>query len=974
KNGAGIGGGAGGSANSIEIYGNAEVTAGGADGAGIGGGIVIADEGGNADNILIHGSAKVKATGDGGAAIGSGSPSVRGDAGKANNIKIYENAYVEANGYGGVGIGGYGENGENDGIIEISGGTVIADGQIVGIGNCSDSYVNITISGGNVKASAADNCGICADTIEITGGSVTAEGGTFGISGSTVTVSGADTIVNAVGGVDGCGITGADGASPEIRIMGGTVKAEGGSKGIGSADGDPVTIRITGGTTAAMGAIGIGGADDTVYIRGTDSTHYPWVFTNDIESINYNNRSDEVNGYWGIVFEYAGGSTFTDKENNNFNEGIVYGTNKTVEITEDYTLTAGKKLTVPAKVTFATKDMFTVDGSVLYLEENAVLDKWYKMEKVNGGEIRHEDHSDYTWYDVKDHGFVNTTNYTELYLLNGNEGIVLCDICGTPEPHTLVKEGEWRQSETHHWHNGTCDLGKDCSVAQFDVTECSYMVNSRIDYGEHRYSNPIKDNDGKLHFYCIDCNFERIMDIPVVSIIKVDGTTREPLIGAEFSIYSNEQCTALITSATTAIAAGNNRAVISFEAMPNTTYYIKETKAPDGYRVSGRVYKAVVDADGKITYSVVGTANISEDVPVCENFAVGAISAAPAKIIKVDGNGNALIGAEFGIYSDQACTALITSAITAIDTNAASDTYNKATVSFNTALNTTYYIKETTAPNGYTASDTVFRAVVGADGKVTYNVVGSIATSDTIPVCVNMKYNESVGGPDSAKVIKVNEDGNALVGAEFGLYNDQACTALITTAVTAIDTDETSDTYNMAIVSFNTALNTTYYIKEISAPNGYTASDMVFGAVVGADGKVMYGVVGLEGTTDDVPICVNNRRSGDTSTPSGDTSTPSGDTSTPSGDTSTPSGDTSTPSGDTSTPSVDTSTPSGGTSMSTGNTSTPSNDSSNSVHDPDQNPETGISIGPAVFAVIAVLLDVIYAASVKKGARGKKNK
>lgn len=49
----------------------------------------------------------------------------------------------------------------------------------------------------------------------------------------------------------------------------------------------------------------------------------------------------------------------------------------------------------------------------------------------------------------------------------------------------------------------------------------------------------------------------------------------------------------------------------------DTTYYIKEIKAPDGYKASDEVFTAVVDEDGKVTYGAAG----SKEPPKCANIA-----------------------------------------------------------------------------------------------------------------------------------------------------------------------------------------------------------------------------------------------------------------------------------------------------------------------------------------------------------------
>lgn len=339
--------------------------------------------------LLLNGDGGLVATsGTGGAAIGgangksSGNIEINSKGNASNKIKLI------TGGTGGAGIGG-GEGGNGEHI------TIGGD-------------VNVTVHSGN------NGAGI---------------GGSLGGSGTGISISGGKVKASSSGGA-GIG-SGARAGTPPIGeniVITDTAYVEAistGSTGIGGGSGgDAKNIKINGGTVFALGtSTGIGGQNDdaTVYIKGVSGTKYPWVFTNKITSSNYAGRYGAGNdGYPGIVFECAGGYDFKNIEDNNFNEGIVYGSNKTVEITEKYTLKTGKKLTVPANVTFATKNMFTLDGSILYLKEKATLDKWYKMEKKNNGEIQHEDSSDYKWYGAEKYEFINTTNYTELYSLNGS--------------------------------------------------------------------------------------------------------------------------------------------------------------------------------------------------------------------------------------------------------------------------------------------------------------------------------------------------------------------------------------------------------------------------------------------------------------------------------------------------------------------------------------------------------------------------
>ena len=253
----------------------------------------------------------------------------------------------------------------------------------------------------------------------------------------------------------------------------------------------------------------------------------------------------------------------------------------------------------------------------------------------------------------------------------------------------------------------------------------------------------------------------------------------------------------------------------------------------------------------------------------------------PIKLIKTDGT-NALSGAAFGLYSNASCSTKLASAVTAIDTDSASPTYNKAVVSFVSGQNglalskaTTYYLKETSAPAGYTVSTNIYDCIVDSNGKVTYKIDGSAdAAKSDFPVCVNTKTSEPTPTAiDPIKLIKTDGT-NALTGATFGLYSDASCSTKLASAVTAIDTDSASPTYNKVVVSFVSGQNglalskaTTYYLKETSAPTGYTVSTNIYDCIVDSNGKVTYKIDGsADAAKSDFPVCVNTKTSEPTPT------------------------------------------------------------------------------------------------------------
>ena len=124
--------------------------------------------------------------------------------------------------------------------VTISGGTVTATGEVVGI----TVYENVTINGGEVTATG-EMVGITADeNVTINGGEVTATGDEVGIqtyinditiSGGTVTARGSD-----------AGIT----ADENVTINGGEVTATGDEVGIEAYNNN---VTISGGTVTAMG-------------------------------------------------------------------------------------------------------------------------------------------------------------------------------------------------------------------------------------------------------------------------------------------------------------------------------------------------------------------------------------------------------------------------------------------------------------------------------------------------------------------------------------------------------------------------------------------------------------------------------------------------------------------------------------------------------------------------------------------------
>ncbi len=186
------------------------------------------------------------------------------------------------------------------------------------------------------------------------------------------------------------------------------------------------------------------------------------------------------------------------------------------------------------------------------------------------------------------------------------------------------------------------------------------------------------------------------------------------IVGAGFSLFPTAQDAAdgtdRIGSETMSSAATGYVTFIGLSR--STTYYLKETTTPVGFRPNNNVYAVVIDASGAATI---------DGTPVDTTYCITNIAeplTAEFSFTKVDEHGNFIVGAGFSLYPT---------------TQDAADRTNRigseATSSSGTGLvtfsglnrNTTYYLKETTTPAGFLPNDNIYRVVIGADGVAKIN-------------------------------------------------------------------------------------------------------------------------------------------------------------------------------------------------------------------------------------------------------------
>ena len=229
--------------------------------------------------------------------------------------------------------------------------------------------------------------------------------------------------------------------------------------------------------------------------------------------------------------------------------------------------------------------------------------------------------------------------------------------------------------------------------------------------------------------------------------------------------------------------------------LPDGEYIMSEDCAPAGYEVSTSMKFKMIDGD------------------MCDENGkhLDCLEMIDAKLkdpyksslsgYKTDGS-KGLAGAVIGLYSDKSCTKEVSVVTSSSD----------GLFTFADLEDGTYYVKEVKAPEGYEINSKVFGPYDCKDGK-------STSMTDKI---VDKPYCALQGK-------KVDDKGNALEGATIGLYSDLACTKRVQTAVSKAD----------GVFTFDKILPGTYYVKEITPPSGYKATEEVFGPYLVDEGKTV---------------------------------------------------------------------------------------------------------------------------------------
>ena len=315
--------------------------------------------------------------------------------------------------------------------------------------------------------------------------------------------------------------------------------------------------------------------------------------------------------------------------------------------------------------------------------------------------------------------------------------------------------------------NGEASTG-EIALGKYTVTETKAPEGYVIDTKGH--SVEIVDNTTKTVTYT---------NAPIkgsIEILKVDEANKNPLKGAEFTLYNS-------AGSVVEKATSNENGVVKFSNVPYGKYTIKETKAPQDYVSSSATLSVEIKSNNQVIKQTVVNRKAGGTLSFTKTD-VSTGDVIPGAKIKIKGieEKNKDIQIEF---------------ISSEDGNR-----------FELPLGR-YEITEEIAPEGYVLSKETQTFEIKADGQV---------------IKAELK-NKMITG--SVKIIKKDsENGNLLSGATFELRDNSG---------KVIRTETTND---KGEIIFENLPYAEYTVKEVTPPAGYVLVDIESNIKITTDGEV----------------------------------------------------------------------------------------------------------------------------------------
>ncbi|MGU8520620.1 MSCRAMM family protein [Clostridium perfringens] len=206
-----------------------------------------------------------------------------------------------------------------------------------------------------------------------------------------------------------------------------------------------------------------------------------------------------------------------------------------------------------------------------------------------------------------------------------------------------------------------------------------------------------------------------------LTLLKRDLKTQIPLAGASFTVYTNESATNVDTSVTgLEEETGDNGRLTLSNLVSGHTYYMKETKIPDSYNQTAGsvVYKIVVEENGRVIVtkgnSVVYQSDYDKVLKIDNEK--GSANFKIWKYVTIDNEQHPREDAVFTLYTDE--RAQTPAQINGKNIEAVSGVDGIA-IFKGLPLSSTYYMKETKAPENAVISNKIYRIVIDEAGQVT---------------------------------------------------------------------------------------------------------------------------------------------------------------------------------------------------------------------------------------------------------------
>ena len=280
-------------------------------------------------------------------------------------------------------------------------------------------------------------------------------------------------------------------------------------------------------------------------------------------------------------------------------------------------------------------------------------------------------------------------------------------------------------------------------------------------------------------------------DPGTISLTKAteDG---QNLSGWRFGVYTSSACTSLAAGPYSTNSSGK----ISITGLTAGTYYVKELGHTDS-SINAMYYCSSTNPQ-KVSVSSGGTTSFS----FYNKLNTGSIS-----LTKTTEDGKNLSGWQFGIYSNSACTTLV---------SGPHSTNTSGKISVTGLTPGTYYVKE------IGRTDSAINALYYCSSTNPQSV--TVTAGATATVSFTNKLNTG-----SVKLIKSTNAGANLSGWQIGLYTDADCTNAVSGSPFATGADGT--------VTVSGLQKGTYYAKEISTDDPYWEFDTAVKSVTVAISK-----------------------------------------------------------------------------------------------------------------------------------------